>query len=103
MERVTGKAETVKSTIREFLELFRAKFDADVCYLYLVNKSMDNYEKIQYIRDRQKIIVNTYKKRGKELPSYLDPYLKDVTEDNKDEVLKSIDILKFIDVAKKKE
>lgn len=102
MERVTGKAETVKSTIREFLELFRAKFDADVCYLYLVNKSMDNYEKIQYVRDRQKIIVNTYKKRGKELPSYLDSYLKDVTEDNKDEVLKSIDILKFIDVAKKK-
>lgn len=102
MDKVIGKAEIVKSTIKEFLELFRAKFDADVCYLYLVNKAMDDDEKLMYYKERKEIIKAAYKKRGEELPAYLIPQFKYDVKEDKDEILKSIDILKFIDVAKKK-
>lgn len=102
MDKVIGKAETVKSTIKEFLELFRAKFDADVCYLYLVNTEMDEFEKKGYFIEKSKTIKEAYKKRGQELPQYLmDPYFKDDFETNKEEILKAIDILKFIDIAEK--
>jgi hypothetical protein len=106
MDRAIDKAGIVKSTIKEFLELFRAIFKADVCYLYLVNKEMDNSEKLKHFHERMDIIKDTYKKHGnetckepdKELPPYLKPYDE---ADDANEILESIDILKFIDVVKK--
>jgi hypothetical protein len=103
VDTITDEVKAIKDTIHNFLELFREIFKADVCYLYLVNKAMDNHEKAIYLSERMEIIQNIYKKHEKQLPPYLMRYVstdKKKTIDDA-EILNSIDILKFIDVAKK--
>jgi hypothetical protein len=50
----------IKSTIHEFLELFRDILGTDTCYLYLINETMDDYEKSSCLMERIKIIRAKY-------------------------------------------
>jgi hypothetical protein len=101
MEIVTEDVKTVKSTIKKFLELIRNIFNADVCYLYLINNAMDDHEKGIYLRERIRDIKNVYSEFNEDLPSYLMQYdIKDSDTFDK-ELLDSVDIIKYISVAKK--
>ena len=37
MDKEIGEVKAVKSTIKHFIGLIRDIFDAEVCYLYLIN------------------------------------------------------------------
>jgi len=89
VEEVIGEVKTVKSTIKQFIELIRQIFNAEVCYLYLVNKDMDNDEKKQYFAERIGDIEKSYKKNNKEFHK----------EEFEKCDIKDIKILKFIDIV----
>jgi hypothetical protein len=48
-DKVTEEVQTIRYTIKKFLELIREIFDADACHLYLINTEINNSEKEQYI------------------------------------------------------
>lgn len=56
MDKEIGEAKTVKATIKQFIELIRDIFDADVCYLYLIKHDMDSGEKKRYFNARSEEI-----------------------------------------------
>lgn len=89
VDKDSENVHTVKSTINQFIGLIRAIFDADACYLYLINYSMDDLEKKACLEERIKEIENAYLERKLDFP----PELKSDDIDAK--------ILKFIDIAEK--
>ncbi|AKB53408.1 hypothetical protein A9239_12555 [Methanosarcina sp. A14] len=61
MDKADGNnVSKIKSTIHEFLELFREILGTDTCYLYLINEEMDDYEKSCCLTQRIKIIRSKY-------------------------------------------
>jgi hypothetical protein len=104
MDKVTEEVTNIKYTIRKFLELIREIFDADVCYLYLINEDMDVDEKLNYLGDRIKEMKEAYAEKVELLK---DPNLfrgeQDLvfpTELNK-VMDQDVKILKFIDISQK--
>lgn len=90
MDKVTEEVQTVKYTIRKFLDLIREIFKADVCFLYLINTEMDNYEKEGYVKERISHIKERYLERDDEVP-------EDIEKLN----FNDAKILKFIDIVEK--
>lgn len=92
MDKVIDEVKAVKSTIRQFIELIRDIFNADVCYLYLTNFSMDEDEKRVYFDGRIEEIKQSYFLKNNEMPDELKNYK-----------VNDAKILKFIDIAEKSE
>lgn len=103
-DKVTEEVQTIRYTIKKFLELIREIFDADACHLYLINTEMDISEKEGYIRDTISSIKENYNKEPDDQRTPEEIKYKDMVEIfEKFESEHSIDakILKFIDVAEK--
>lgn len=92
MDKGIGEVKTVKSTIKQFIGLIRGIFDAEVCYLYLINYDMDEDEKKGYFKERIGEIKKAYSNKGVEFPKELENCSVD-----------DVRILKFIDIAEKGE
>ena len=92
MDKEIGEVKAVKSTIKHFIGLIRDIFDAEVCYLYLINYDMDEDEKKIYLNKRIGEIKESYSKKGAEFPKELENCR-----------VKDVKILKFIDIAEKGE
>jgi hypothetical protein len=92
MDKEGCEVKTVKSTIRQFIGQIRDIFDADVCYLYLINYEMDRDEKKEIFLRRIKAIKNVYLEKNKDFPEELEKCSVD-----------DVKILKFIDIAEKGE
>lgn len=91
-DKVAEEVQTVRYTLKEFLELTRNIFGADSCYLYLVNTEMDEYEKDECIRKRVEHIKNVYEKRNAPYPNELENVKNDRNRAK---------ILNFINIAEK--
>jgi len=86
------EAKTAKATVKQFIGLIRAIFDAEVCYLYLINYEMDRDEKEEYFNARLEGIKEAYSEKGVDIPKELENCTVD-----------DVKILKFIDIAEKGE
>ena len=60
--KTTEEATKIKYTVNKCLEIFRDIFSAEVCYLYLINKEMDDFEKEEIFNERIKEMKEAYDK-----------------------------------------
>ena len=93
-DKVAEEVQTVRYTLRKFLELIRKNFEADSCYLYQVNTEMDEDEKKECIRKRVEHIKNVYEKRGEIYPNELE---------NAKNNPNRVKILNFVDISEKED
>jgi hypothetical protein len=93
-DKVAEEVKTVRYSLKKLLELTREIFEADSCYLYLVNTEMDDDEKSEIIRKRVEHIKNIYEKRKEIYPNELE-----IAQENPNRAI----ILNFIDVSEKED
>lgn len=94
----------IKFTIRKVLELFRDIFNADACYLYLINTEMDPYEKMEILNERIDEMKEAYNKEKGKAKDDKEPFNDETNLIRPNQLscnLEDIKILKFIDVSQK--